>query len=404
MDKNIWYISKYARPVKYGFGSRHFFLSREFNKKGHHATVIASDSTHNGMYPEFEKRYNYEIIDGVDSYFVKTKKYERASSFGRIISWIDFERKLLSWDKSILHRPDVIIVSSLSIFTILTGYLFKKRFNAKLIFEVRDIWPKTIIEVGGYSSRNPFVKMIGWVEKFGYKKSDAIVGTMPNLGEHVAEKIGKKKKTYCIPQGLDVSFYKKTEPLPREFSEKYIPPNKFIIGYAGSIGASNALETLVTCAHELEKEDIHFLLVGDGEKRSQFIRETKNLTNITFCPKIRRQQVQSFLSHCNVVYDSVKDISLTKYGQSRNKWIDYMFAAKPMIVSYDGYKSMINEAGNGFFVKPEDVSELKNKILELYDLGTIERKEMGQKGKEWLLKNRTFSKLADNYLEIMENC
>lgn len=81
-----------------------------------------------------------------------------------------------------------------------------------------------------------------------------------------------------------------------------------------------------------------------------------------------------------------------------------MFAAKPMIVSYDGYKSMINEAGNGFFVKPEDVSELKNKILELYDLGTIERKEMGQKGKEWLLKNRTFSKLADNYLEIMENC
>ena len=75
----------------------------------------------------------------------------------RILSWLDFEWQLLGLPKEKLQTPDVVIVSSLSLLTILNGLLWKVRYKCRLIFEVRDIWPLTVTEEGGFTSWNPFV-------------------------------------------------------------------------------------------------------------------------------------------------------------------------------------------------------------------------------------------------------
>ena len=401
---NIWYISKYASPLKYGFASRHFYLSREFGQKGNKTTIITSDSNHLVNFPDFDKRYNLEIIDGVDTWFIRTKKYNGAHSFGRILSWFDFEWKLLKWNKKGLDKPDVIIVSSLSIFTILSGLIFRRKYSAKLVFEIRDIWPLTITEVAGTSNYHPFILLLSWVEKLGYRKSNIVVGTLPNLKEHVNNILKDKREVYSIPQGVDVELFQNPVGLSEEYNNKYIPKNKFIVGYAGTIGKSNALDTLVNVAEKLKDNDeIHFLLVGDGDYREELMERSSELDNVTFAPKVKKAQVQSVIKYCDVLYDSVIDSKLYDYGLSRNKWIDYMFAGKPMLVSFKGFKSMINEAGNGYFVQPENEKELMDKIIELYHLPNEELKEMGQRGKNWLLENRTFDKLAEKYLKIIKN-
>jgi len=137
--KNIWYISKYASPLKYGFGTRHFYLAKEFNKLGHNSIIISSNSNHLVQIPDFKKCYTKELIDGVETWWLKTIHYRGANSFRRMLSWIDFELKLLFMPVKKLPQPDVIICSSLSLFSIINGYIFKKRFNCRLIFEVRDI-------------------------------------------------------------------------------------------------------------------------------------------------------------------------------------------------------------------------------------------------------------------------
>ena len=71
MKRNIWYISKYATPIKYGFGSRHFHLAREFNRLGYSAVVISSDSNHLAEFPDFTSVYTKEIIDGVTTFWIK---------------------------------------------------------------------------------------------------------------------------------------------------------------------------------------------------------------------------------------------------------------------------------------------------------------------------------------------
>ena len=401
---NIWYISKYASPLKYGFASRHFYLSKEFERQRNNTTIISSDSNHLVNFPDFKRTYNQENIDGVDTWFIRTKKYDGANSVSRILSWIDFEWKLLKWNKKELDHPDVIIVSSLSIFTILSGLIFRRKYDAKLVFEVRDIWPLTITEVANTSTFHPFILLLSWIEKLGYKRSDIIVGTMPNLKEHVKTVLNKEKDVYCIPQGVDIDLYQNPEKLSKEYINKYIPKDKFIIGYAGTIGKSNALDTFVNVAEKLsDNEKIHFLLVGGGDYREELMERSSGLDNITFAPKVKKTQVQSVIQHCDVLYDSVIDSKLYDYGLSRNKWIDYMYAGKPMLVSFKGHKSMINEADNGFFIQPENEDELKNKIIELYHLPNEELFEMGQRGKRWLLENRTFDKLAGKYLNIISD-
>lgn len=399
--KIIWYISKYASPLKYGFGTRHFYLASEFNKLGHNSIIISSNSNHLVQIPDFKRLYTKELIDGVETWWLKTIQYRGANSFRRILSWIDFELKLLFMPVKKFPQPDVIICSSLSLFSILNGYIFKKRFNCRLIFEVRDIWPLTIIEEGGFKSWNPFVMFLAWVEKFGYRNADIIVGTMPNLAEHVKNICGDGLDCRCVPFGYDPALYDVQEPLPDGYEDDYIPKGKFIVGYAGSIGVTNALETLLECALEMkDNPSIHFLILGDGDLLEEYKNRVSGLPNITFVPKVKKTQVQMFLRHCHVLYFSVHDSKVWRYGLSLNKLIDYMLSAKPIIASYSGYPSMVNEAQCGSFVPAKNVEALKKAITEYADMPQERLDQIGQRGRAWLIENRPYDKIAREYCKL----
>jgi len=401
MRRNIWYISKYATPLKYGFGSRHFYLAHEFNRLGNRTVVISSDSNHLAQFPDFKSVYTKEIIDGVETWWIKTIKYKGSASIRRIMSWIDFEIKLWLMHKRMIFRPDIVIVSSLSLLTILNGYWLKKHFRCKLIFEIRDIWPLTIIEEGGFNPWNPFVILLALVEKFGYQNSDIIIGTMPNLSEHVKSVTGKTMNCYCIPLGYDPGLYDSPDPLPERYEERYIPKNKFIIGYAGSIGRTNALDTLIECASEMKEDThIHFLILGDGDLLDEYKARMNGLKNITFAPKVTKSQVQMVLRHCQVLYFSVEDSEVWRYGQSLNKLIDYMIAGKPIIASYSGYPSMLNEAQCGVFVPAKDIPSLILAISKYEQLPRDQLESIGKRGKEWLIENRPYAKIALEYCKL----
>lgn len=85
---------------------------------------------------------------------------------------------------------------------------------------------------------------------------------------------------------------------------------------------------------------------------------------------------------------------------SLNKLIDYMLAAKPVIGSYSGFPSMINEAGCGSFVPAGNAAALKAELLKMSRMTEADRTYMGQKGREWILANRHYSVLSRKYLEV----
>jgi glycosyltransferase involved in cell wall biosynthesis len=401
--KSIWIISKYASSSEYGFESRLFALAREFSNSGRKPVIISSDSNHLAAFPHFDSRYTRETPGGFETWWIRTLRYTKTVSVRRVLSWIDFELKLFLMPKKQLPSPDVIIVSSLSLLTILNGVWLRRRYGCKLIFEIRDIWPLTLTEEGGYSDSNPFVRLLAWVERFGYRRADLVVGTMPNLAEHVAGVAGDGIACECVPFGFNPSAFNKQEPLPPDYPAQHIPRDRFVIGYAGSIGLTNALDTIITCARELAEDTRYFFVfLGGGDLLERYMEETRDLENVMFLPKVKRVQVQAVLKSCDILYFAVHDSPVWKFGMSLNKLIDYMMAAKPVLASYNGFPSMLDEAACGEFVPADDVASLRNAIHRFSEMPTERLVEMGERGRAWLLENRRWDVLARQYLDICD--
>jgi glycosyltransferase involved in cell wall biosynthesis len=402
---NILIISKYASSKEVGFESRIFAISRELAKSGHLVSIITSDSNHFANYPKFKKIYNTESVSNINLLCIRTIKYVKTYSLKRVLSWIDFEIKLFFLPKKFISNPNVIIISSLSLITILNGIKLATKLNSKLVFEIRDIWPLTITAEGSFSKYNPLVFILSLIEKFGYKKSDLVIGTMPNLRSHVYNVTKLKNiRCECIPFGINsIENIDKVESF--DFRENFqIPKDKFIVGYAGSIGITNALDAFVESSKMLQKDNrFLFVVLGSGDLRDKFVKQTEGYENIIFIPKVPREMVASFLAICDVLYFSSLKSEIWEYGWSPNKIIDYMMARKPILASYSGYQSMINEADCGFFVESENAIEIKNKLLHLIEIPKENLNVIGNRGYEWLLKNRTWKKLADDYIGFINS-
>lgn len=385
-----------------GFETRLFAMARIFAKRGHDVTIISSVDNYLGKFPgSYTKTYISETIDNVRVTWIKSLPYKKTISVRRVLGWLDFEWKLIWIKKEMLGNPDVMIVSSLSLLTILNGLRLKRKFNCKLIFEIRDIWPLTLTEEGGYSPRNPMVKVLSWIERKGYKESDLVVGTMPNIGEHVKEVTKKNINCVCVPFGFSLADYSNSS--ERKYRIDYqLPNDKMIIGYAGSIGLSNGLDTFIKVIRRLKDNDrIFFLILGKGGMKQTYVDYLTGCKNVKFIDKVERYEVKNILAQCNVLYFAALNSKVWKYGWSPNKLIDYMMAGKPILASYSGYQSMVNEANCGLYVPAEDGEALMKGIEIMTAKSEEELEEMGQRGRDWLIQNRQWNTLADNYLSII---
>ena len=402
MKASIWYISKYVSLPPERVGSRSFMLMREIARMGHMTTIFTSDSNHLVKSPGLNRASKIVTIDGVEVCWIRTLKYKGARSLSRVLSWFDFEWRLWRLPKEQFQRPDVVVVSSLSLFTIFNGLLLRRRYGCRLIFEVRDIWPLTLID-HGFSPRNPLIMLLAMVERLAYRRSDAIVGTMPNLKQHVAETVGERT-VHCIPMGFDQSQVEPetSEPLPPDFEAAHIPKDKFLVCHAGSIGTSNALDTLFTCARAMvDCPDVHFLVVGEGDLKERYQAMCADLPNVSFPPAVPKAMVQSLLQCCDLLYFSTHAARIWRYGQSLNKVIDYMLSGRPILASYSGFPSMIDESGGGSYTPADNVEALRAAILHYARMSADERAAVGAAGRDWILRHRSYPRLAENYLKIL---
>lgn len=170
-----------------------------------------------------------------------------------------------------------------------------------------------------------------------------------------------------------------------------------MVCYAGTISNNNPLDQLLEVGRNLGNK-ITILVVGQGKFSSVLKERYADCPNILFPPTVKKSQIQHLLSFAHACYDSI-DSEIGKYGLSRNKWIDYMMAAKPIICAFDGYQSMINEAGAGSFVKYGDNQGLQMEI-ESYMKDWDSVRQMGEAGRKWLLEERSDEKIADFYTTL----
>ncbi|WP_457641497.1 glycosyltransferase family 4 protein [Persephonella sp.] len=404
--RTVWILNEYAGSIYHGMEYRHYYLGRELVKRGYKVYIISASHSHVFIkQPNVKESFELENIDGINYLWVKVPKYNHSHDKKRVLKWFTFTLKTyFSLPINLLKKPDIIIVSPMATFPIVSGYKWAKKFNAKLIYEVKDIWPLTLIELGGYSKNHPFIKLMEWFEKFAYKKADRVVSVLPLAYKHMEKQGLNLKKFVYIPNGICIDELKKVEPLPEEIKNK-IPKNKFIIAYTGTFGKANALEHLIKAAALLKDlQNIHFLLVGRGmeEKKLKNMVNKLELDNITFLPPIPKKQVQEILKFCDVCYIGLRSEPLFKYGVSPNKLYDYMYSGKPILYAINSGNKPVEEARCGISAESENPESIAEGILKLYKMPEEERQTMGERGKAYVLKYHTYRKIADKFEEIFQ--
>lgn len=398
-NKNIWIINQVAGNPESGWGERHYYLSKKWIKDGYKVNIISGSFNHMfNTFPEINGQFTVEDYKDTRFCWVKCPKYNPKSIL-RFYSMIIFAIKVFFTPTKKVGKPDVIIVSSMPIFPIFSGWLLKLRYGSKLIFEVRDLWPLTPIHLMGFSKAHPMIWLIGILEKLGYRKSEHIVSLLPNSSDYIDSISKSPEKFNWVPNGISEELLVK-ESLPAEIQNQ-IPKNKFIIGYTGTMGMANALEYFVQAAVLLKDHPkIFFILVGDGYLKPDLQEISKDLSNILFIPKIKKDQVQAMLSTFDVCFIGRAGTPLFDHGVSSNKYFDYMLAQKPVLVSSNKIKDPVELADCGIIVEPDSTEKIKEGILELSNLPKSQLDSFGKKGYDYVKKYHNFDFLSDKYSRL----
>lgn len=399
-NKNIWIINQYAGSRYHGMNYRSYYIGRELVSMGHHVRLITGAFSHLlRVIPEMNSRFKEEKIDGIDYVWVKTKHYSASKSIGRILGMFRFILNLLFLKTKEFEKPDIIVVSSISPLPILNGYLWSRKYKAKLIFEVRDIWPLSLIELGNVSPYHPFVVFLQWIENFAYRKADKVISVLPNALQHM-QAHGLDPEKFCyIPNGIDCQEANNSMLYSKQIPD-YRQKDKFLVGYLGTLGIANALDYFIAAAEKLKNQnDIAFVLVGKGQEEAHLKKtiKEKGLTNIRIYPGVSKDQVQSVLAQFDVCYVGWFKHPLYRFGISANKIFDYMLSKKPIIHGSNASNDPIKEAECGISIPPENTEAIVEAILSLKDMPVEDRNKFGENGFNYVQKHHDYKQLARKY-------
>jgi len=403
---NILLINHYAGSPYHGMAYRPYYFAREWLKFGHTVTIVASSFSHPRFsQPECKVPVTIENIDDIQYVWIKTPEYH-GNSFGRILNMFSFAAQLRVKTLPI-KRPDIVIDSSTYPLTIYGANKIARSHGARLIFEVRDLWPLSPMELGGYSKHHPFIMVMQQAENYAYKNADRVVSLLPKAKEHMISHGMSPEKFVYVPNGIDVSVWSESENLPDEHKnllERLNHSGKFTVGYAGAHGIANALHYFAEAACLLKNNhNIHFVLVGQGPQKKdlQSFVEREKLDNISFLPAVPKINIPDILDFFDVCYIAANHNPLYRFGVSPNKMFDYMMSAKPILNAIDAGNDLVAESGCGISVPPENPQAIADAILYLFKMSLEERKAMGQKGHEYVKAHHDYSVLARKFLESL---
>lgn len=407
MKKTIWIINQYASLPSTGMGGRHRDLARELARRGHKVTLVSARWTHLVRDNETAKiAPNEEMFEGFRFVRVPVGRYSHAHDKKRILNWFSFAWKLIGLAHSLNEKPDIVLYSSPSLVGFLGAERLAKRYGARLVFEVRDIWPLTFSELGGYSIRHPFIRFLQWVEDRAYRNSDFVISNLPGAVDHMVGRGLSPEKFQWIPNGFSQGDVDQCLPLPKEILSR-LPKDTFNICYTGTVGTANALHTLVEAANLLRGDPgISFTIVGQGGEK-EILKESVQklgLSNVFFVDPVPKKMVQSILQECDVCYLGLTGDSLFRFGVSPNKLFDYLVSGKPIIYGIDsGDYRPVEEFGAGLQIMPEDPISLANAVKELKSKSKDELSKMGQNGRKAAFEYHEYGMLARKLEKVLVN-
>lgn len=405
---NILYINHYAGSPEMGMEFRTYYLASEWVKMGHNVTIIAGDYSHlRRKNPEVSENFQTEIIDGIKYMWIKTGEYD-GNGVKRAMSMFRFVSTLRKNARDIVENenPDVVITSSTYPLDTFAGQKMKKiKKDIKLVHEIHDMWPITLIEVGNMPKYHPFVVMMQIGENSFCKNSDYVCSLLPAAKDYLIKHGMKAEKFFHVSNGIVESEWENYDKIPEDYVkifDKIHSEGKKVICFFGSHTKSYCLDNLAKAC--IDNDDVAAVFIGGGIYKKELMEKySKYEDSIYFLDSISKTSIPDLFNYIDATYVAAMDNDMFRYGVCMNKLFDSMMGAKPIIYAINAPNNYIVDYNCGINVESENLEELKKGIEKFVNLDEETLNQMGKNGRKAIEENFTYHKLAEKFLKGLEN-
>jgi glycosyltransferase involved in cell wall biosynthesis len=212
------------------------------------------------------------------------------------------------------------------------------------------------------------------------------------------------RKLHIVPNGIALDDWRsKPQPLREDVARALTEARqagRMVVGYAGSMGLPNALDTLLDAAALLRGVALQFVLVGDGHEKARLARRVaeEHIDNVTLLPPVPKAQIPSLLGAIDIAYIGWQQVPIYRFGIAPNKLMDYMMAGVPVLHSVDAGNDPVAEAGCGLTVAPEAPAAVAAGLRQLAAASADERRAMGERGRRFVQSHHSYAVLAQRFI------
>jgi glycosyltransferase involved in cell wall biosynthesis len=367
----ILVVNHYAERADASAGTRHSDLAREWVRQGHGVGIVSCSFSHfgaAGISEPHEHRSSRQA--GVQWRALWAPPYSH-NGVKRIANVAVFAGRVALLN---VGDVDVVVGSSPDPLAAFGAMRLARRAGSPFVFEVRDLWPETLVDLGAMGAEGKLARCMYALERRLIEDADAVVGVMPGITDYIEQRQLRVNIVRWIPNAPSPS--QGTADLNEDHLSairEIRGEDGFVALYAGSHGPANGLAAVVRAAAlcvSQGRSDIKVVLVGSGPEKARLKRLASGFSNVAFLDAVPKSQVGSLLAAADGLVFHLSDAPVFRFGISPNKLADYAASGRPILFAGPRLRGFPPADAAGAVATPDDPESIASGLMRLADLGS----------------------------------
>jgi len=352
---------------------------------GHEVEVLTGFPCypHGKIYKGYRQRLvQTEIMDGVTVHRIPQRPDHSQSALKRILYYVSFALSAAAIGPFVVRRPDVVVVYQAALPVGFAGWWISLMRWAPMVLDVVDLWPESV-SASGLLNRPWIIRAIRSAAHFLYARSRHVNVVTEGFRQNLLAMGVPDRKLSVIENWMPTATYTLAQP-DQAFASQFDLAGKFVVMYAGNMGASQDLHTVLDAARLLRDDaGIRFVLVGGGTQHEELVRRAReeNLTNVVFPGRFPPDRMPGLYAFANVLLvhlkpDSLSDVSIP------SKTFAYMASGRPVLMAVRGDGArFLDQNEFGVTAEPANPQSLAEAVGRLRAMPVAAREQLGLNGR-----------------------
>lgn len=380
MKRRIALLTHFFPPEPCAAANRAASLAHALSISGNDVTVVTN-------FPSFPagrvdardagRLIRTQELDGVRVVRLHTRVF-RGWPMARLWQWIYSGVAASMYLIAGRQAFDDVIVTVPPITLALPALCAAQKFRAKLVVDVRDVYPDIAIAMGEWKANGLLARATEFVARLLYRRADLVTAVTPTALAQIAGRGVPEARLLLARNGIDV-------PDALELEEAQKSRESFVGVYAGNLGLATDVDTILDAARLLRSRSrIVIQIVGDGAEGERVRRRVaqENLSNVELRGSVSRVESLRILAGADI---AIVPLRRGIRESVPTKIFDALSVGCPVLACADGEaRTAVYASGGGIAVEPGDPQALADALLNVAELTPDERARIGARGKAFV--------------------